>query len=96
MLKIVDLHCDTIGELQAGADMIAGHPSGHIDLRRLTEGGVGGQVFAAYISPVIPEEMTGCDAFPSLIEMMRAKGFSDQRIRKLSCENFCRVLQANP
>lgn len=56
MDRVVDLHCDTVAEIQAGADIISGHPAGHIDLNRLKKGMVGGQVFAVYISSAMPEE----------------------------------------
>jgi len=50
---VADLHCDTLLELQGGAD-IAGNPPGHVDLPRLGRGGVGLQVFAAFVSSALP------------------------------------------
>mgnify|MGYP001117796233 FL=1 len=54
---VVDLHCDTLLDLQAGRRALApsGPPQGHIDLPRLKAGGVDVQVFAVYIAP----EMAG-------------------------------------
>lgn len=49
---VVDLHCDTLLDVQAGARRLAERSSrGHIDLPRLREGGVGVEVFAAYVAP---------------------------------------------
>jgi microsomal dipeptidase-like Zn-dependent dipeptidase len=45
---ICDLHCDTILELQGGADL-ASNPGGHVDLARLRRGRVGLQVFACFV-----------------------------------------------
>src|SRR5512143_1757145 len=53
-IRVTDLHCDTALELQGGADLLAGHPEGHVDLERLERGGVGLQVFACYIAPTVP------------------------------------------
>ena len=52
-LRIADLHCDTVLELQGGADMRA-NPEGHIDIPRLRNGGVGLEVFAAFVSSALP------------------------------------------
>ncbi len=56
MHQIIDLHCDTIGEVQAGANLREGNPGGHIDISRLRKGNVGCQIFACYISSVVPEK----------------------------------------
>ena len=52
-MRIADLHCDTLLELQAGADL-AHAPHGHVDLPRLRRGGVGLQVFVAVVSTTFP------------------------------------------
>jgi len=52
--RVTDLHCDTVLEVQGGADLLAGHPEGQLDLERLERGGVGLQVFACYVAPTIP------------------------------------------
>jgi|DewCreStandDraft_5_1066085.scaffolds.fasta_scaffold00544_14 membrane dipeptidase len=54
---VVDLHCDTLLDLQAGKRALvpSGPPQGHVDLPRLKAGGVDVQVFAVYIAP----EMAG-------------------------------------
>jgi membrane dipeptidase len=49
---VVDLHCDTLLDLQAGRRTLARRsPQGHIDLPRLRQGGVDVQVFAMYVAP---------------------------------------------
>ncbi len=49
---VVDLHCDTLLEVQAGKRRLDQRSSqGHIDLPRLREGGVAAQVFAVYVAP---------------------------------------------
>ncbi|MBP7149539.1 MAG: membrane dipeptidase [Acidobacteria bacterium] len=53
-MKICDLHCDTVLEIQAGADVGAGNPRGHVDVPRLRRGGVGLQVFACYLPTLLP------------------------------------------
>jgi len=56
MHKIIDLHCDTIGEIQAGVDIEKSNPEGHLDVPRLKNGNVGCQVFACFISSMVPED----------------------------------------
>lgn len=49
---VVDLHCDTILDLQEGRRRLGERSArGHIDLPRLREGGVDVQVFAVYVAP---------------------------------------------
>ena len=55
MPKIIDLHCDTIGEIQAGVDIEISNLQGHIDIPRLQEGNIGCQVFACFVSSMVPE-----------------------------------------
>lgn len=52
---VTDLHCDTALEIQGGADLIQGHPEGHVDLERLEKGGVALQVFVAYVTSTLPK-----------------------------------------
>ena len=66
MIKVIDLHCDTVGETLAGADLIDGNPAGNIDLKRLREGGVYAQVFACFISSEVPQK----SAFRRTMEMV--------------------------
>jgi len=56
MHQIIDLHCDTITEIQAGADLKKGNPRGHIDISRMRKGNVGCQIFACYVSSIVPQE----------------------------------------
>jgi membrane dipeptidase len=49
---VVDLHVDTLLDIQAGRRTLGERSTrGHVDLPRLRDGGVGVQVFAAYIAP---------------------------------------------
>ena len=49
--KLIDLHCDSVSSLIAGKDLGKSHPDLHVDIPRLKTGGVGIQVFAAYVPP---------------------------------------------
>jgi membrane dipeptidase len=53
-LRVVDLHCDTALEIQAGVDLGERNEPGHVDLPRMEAGRVGAQLFAAYVAPVVP------------------------------------------
>lgn len=65
---VVDLHADTILWIQAGRRTLGERSaSGHVDLPRLREGGVGVQVFAAYIAP---QEVTR--GLSRALELLRA------------------------
>ena len=66
MIKIIDLHCDTVGQLQAGHDLAGSVPAGHVTLDRLQRGGVGTQVFACFVSSEVPQ----IDAFRRAVEMI--------------------------
>jgi len=59
--NIIDLHCDTVSALAAGIDITRQNPSGHCDIPRLRKGGVGIQIFACFVSSIVPP----ADAFPS-------------------------------
>lgn len=50
---ICDLHCDTVLELQGGADL-SNNPAGHVDVPRLRAGRVGLQVFACFLPAGLP------------------------------------------
>jgi membrane dipeptidase len=84
MQPIIDLHCDTVVEMQAGRDIVAGNPDGHIDLERLRKGGVTAQVFACFVSSEIPAEKafghaqsmigllhTFCEQHPAEFQLVR-------------------------
>jgi membrane dipeptidase len=58
---IADLHCDTVLELQGGAD-IADNAEGHVDIPRLERGGLGLQVFVAFVSSAIPADRAFSEA----------------------------------
>ncbi len=67
--KVFDLHCDTIVEIQAGADFKTGNPSGHMDIPRLREGKIGAQVFACFVSSIVPEKYAYGEAI-NLLELV--------------------------
>ena len=48
-VKVIDLHCDSVSSLMAGKDLRQKVAGVHVDVPRLKEGGVGLQVFAAYV-----------------------------------------------
>jgi membrane dipeptidase len=62
MSVVIDLHCDSVKYLSEGVDLRLANPKGHIDLPRLRQGGVGLQVFAAYVSPSTPEDRAFSEA----------------------------------
>jgi membrane dipeptidase len=62
-MKVIDLHCDTVGEIQAGKNILNGNPQGHVDIERLQRGKAGGIVFAAFVSSVLPGEKAYLEAF---------------------------------
>ncbi|MDQ7857948.1 MAG: dipeptidase [Armatimonadota bacterium] len=68
---VVDLHCDTLLDIQSGTRRLAERSArGHVDLPRLREGGVGVQVFAAYVAPRLAPR--GPQRARELIEAFRA------------------------
>jgi membrane dipeptidase len=69
-IPVADLHCDTVLELQGGAD-VAGNPGGHVDIPRLRRGGVGLQVFAAFVSATLPEGRAFAEA-NALLDLLDA------------------------
>jgi membrane dipeptidase len=48
---VVDMHCDTIGRYMAGEDLTKDLPTGHIDIPKLSRGGVDLEVFACFAPP---------------------------------------------
>ncbi len=71
-MRVVDLHCDTVGRIRAGVDIgtgnRAGSPAGHVDVLRLRAGDVGLQAFAVYVSPDTDPKR----AFDSAISMIES------------------------
>ncbi|MFW6139738.1 MAG: membrane dipeptidase [Acidobacteriota bacterium] len=53
---LVDMHCDTIGRVLKGEDLIQDNAKGHIDIPKLKQGSVDLQVFACFVGP--PEDNT--------------------------------------
>ena len=66
--KVIDLHCDSVSSLINGKDLRQRVPGVHVDLPRLREGGVGLQVFAAFVPP----ETDGNKAFAYATERLDA------------------------
>jgi membrane dipeptidase len=66
--QVIDLHCDTVGQILAGRDIAGGNGSGHVDLPRLRRGAVSAQVFACFVSSETPDRA----AFRRATEMIRA------------------------
>lgn len=64
--RTADLHCDTVLEIQAGADLVSGNPEGHVDVPRLEMGAVRIQVFAAFIASSRPRGRAFSDAIALL------------------------------
>jgi membrane dipeptidase len=81
MHKIIDLHCDTIGRVQAGIDIEKHNPEGHLDIPRLIQGNVGCQVFACFVSSMVPEDQ----AFSKVIKLLE---LTDEM-----CERYSDYLQ---
>ena len=81
-IRVADLHCDTPLEIRGGADLVAGHPEGHVDLERLERGGVGLAVFACYVAPTLPTGLAFAEAEDLLDRIDGACAASGGRIAK--------------
>jgi membrane dipeptidase len=53
---VCDLHVDTLLEIQAGADLAAGNPDGHVDLPRMRRGGAGLMLFACFVAGTVRKD----------------------------------------
>lgn len=62
MIRVADLHCDTIIKIQAGFDPAADDPALHVSLPAIERGGVGLQVLACFVSSVLPAEKAVTEA----------------------------------
>ena len=54
IMRIADLHTDTVLEIQGGVDLVTGNSLGHVDLLRLKQGGVALQTMACFVSSARP------------------------------------------
>ena len=79
-MKVIDLHCDTVGEIQAGRNLLIGNPQGHVDIPRLKKNQGGIIVFAAFVSSVL----SGENAYKQAVELID--------ITKETCESFSHIL----
>lgn len=93
MSKITDLHCDTITEIQAGLDIEQINPKGHLDIPRLKEGNVGCQIFACFISSMVPEE----NAFTEAMKLLELIDKTCEKYEKYfqKVDSVEQILQAN-
>lgn len=62
MVRVADLHCDTIIKVQAGVDPASEDPRAEVSLPSMEQGQVGLQVFACFVSSVLPEEKAVAEA----------------------------------
>jgi membrane dipeptidase len=65
-MNVIDLHCDTIGEVKAGGNLLNGIPNGHVDIPRMKSGNAGIIVFASYVSSVLSGEQAHLEAIELL------------------------------
>ncbi len=65
---VLDGHCDTATRIVNDSDFDIGkrQTEGHIDLPRMREGGLNGQIFAVYIDPCYPERVWEEKTFESI------------------------------
>jgi len=93
MSYVIDLHCDSVSSLMAGKDLRQAVPDVHVDLPRLRAGGVGLQVFAAYV----PADTGGNKAFAFANEMLNAIdafALSDESLAAVETAAEARALMA--
>ena len=77
--QVIDLHCDSVLSLMEGKDLRGPVPGVHVDVARLKAGGVGLQVFAAYV----PAETAGGEAYRyanERLDAIDALAKSDERL----------------
>ena len=90
---IVDAHCDTLQLVRRGTiDFFVGHNQSHLDLPRLTAGGVKVQFFAAFIHP--DERTKGVTRALDLVDAFFSLAGSCDRIRPVYC--YHDILQLHP
>ena len=75
-MKVIDLHCDTICEIQVGGNLFEGIPTGHVDISRMKSGSAGIMVFASFVSSVLSAE----NAYQEAVELID--------ITKQTCKDF--------
>jgi len=78
-MKAIDLHCDSVSSLMAGKDLRQNVPDVHVDVERLQKGGVGLQVFAAYV-PAIQEKNLAFDYASERLNAIDTFALSDVRL----------------
>jgi membrane dipeptidase len=81
-----------ITEILAGVDIEKGNPGGHLDIPRLIEGNVGCQVFACFVSSMVPEDQ----AFQEAIKLLELTDKTCQKYGKYlqKVENVEQINQA--
>jgi membrane dipeptidase len=91
--KAIDLHCDSVYSLAAGKDLRQETPDVHIDIPRLVKGGVGVQVFAAFISPAVPAPEAFAFAMGKL-DLIDTFARSDPRVAPVETAADCTAAMA--
>jgi membrane dipeptidase len=91
--KAIDLHCDSVYSLAAGKDLRQENPGVHVDIPRLVKGGVGVQVFAAFIPPAIPAPEAFAFAAGRL-DLIDAFARSDPRVTPVETAGDCTASMA--
>jgi membrane dipeptidase len=76
LIKVIDLHCDTIGEVQARKNFLEGNTDGLVDIPRMQSGNAGTVVFVSFISSVMSAE----NAYFKAKEMLE--------LTKQTCDSF--------
>ncbi len=80
---VVDMHSDTVLRMKKGLDLSQRNKLGHIDIPRLTEGGVDLQVFACWVDTDTPREKCRAEV-DELIDILD-KQFRDNSDRITAC-----------
>jgi membrane dipeptidase len=89
MYHAIDLHCDSVEFLVKGYDLRKPNADGQVDLPRLQAGGIGVQVFAAWVPPATPPEKAF--AFASgLLDKIDSFAVSDPLLVSVENAEDCR------
>jgi len=90
--KAIDLHCDSVFSLMDGKDLREAVKGVHVDLPRLSAGGVALQVFAAYVPPETENAFGyACER----LDAINAFANSDQRLAPVETASELRDVLAS-
>ncbi|HVP15080.1 MAG TPA: dipeptidase [Terriglobales bacterium] len=82
---------ERLGPAEANASSIAAHVRHVVDL--VGDDSVGfGSDFDGFLD--LPRDVPGCDAYPRILDALRAAGLGEESVRKIAWGNFVRVLKA--